>query len=163
MATLPKRFLRNYTIYFSVWTVFALFFSTQTIAQKFITGEKTPISHYVVSWLVGCYIFALLTPLVIWLGKRFPFHKDSWLRRGLLHLLFSLVFSVAQITVEAAILPRLGVFPTIMRTFSVTLVFLAMLGFHQNIVTYWTILAIQYGLDYYNRNKHCDWNSTRPN
>ncbi len=151
MATLPKRFLRNYTIYFSVWTVFALFFSTQTIAQKFITGEKTPISHYVVSWLVGCYIFALLTPLVIWLGKRFPFHKDSWLRRGLLHLLFSLVFSVAQITVEAAILPRLGVFPTIMRTFSVTLVFLAMLGFHQNIVTYWTILAIQYGLDYYNR------------
>src|SRR5437762_2099338 len=105
MATLPKRFLRNYTIYFSVWTVFALFFSTQTIAQKFITGEKTPISHYVVSWLVGCYIFALLTPLVIWLGKRFPFHKDSWLRRGLLHLLFSLVFSVAQITVEAATLP----------------------------------------------------------
>jgi hypothetical protein len=47
MASLPKRFLRNYAIYFSVWTVFALFFSSQTIAQKFITGEKTPVSHYV--------------------------------------------------------------------------------------------------------------------
>jgi sensor histidine kinase YesM len=151
MATLPKRFLRNYAIYFCVWTIFALFFSTQTIAQKFMTGEKTPVSHYVIAWLVGCYIFALLTPGVIWLGKRLPLHKNNWLGRGLLHLLFSLVFSVAQITVEAAILPRLGVFPAIMRTFSVTLVFLAMLGFHQNIVTYWTILAIQYGLDYYNR------------
>src|SRR5260370_9537411 len=128
MATLSKRFLRHYTIYFSVWTVFALFFSTQTIAQKFITGEKTPISHYVVSWLVGCYIFALLTPLVIWLGKRVPFHKESWLRRGLLHPLFSLVFSLAQITVEPAILPRLGVFPTILRTLSMAWGFLAMLG-----------------------------------
>jgi sensor histidine kinase YesM len=134
-----------------VWTVFALFFSTQSIAQKFITGEKTPVSHYVVAWLVGCYIFALLTPVVIWLGKRFPFHKNNWLRLGLLHLLFSLVFSVVQLTIEAAILPRLGVFPSIMRTFSVTLVFLAMIGFHQNIFTYWTILAIQYGLDYYHR------------
>jgi two-component system, LytTR family, sensor kinase len=151
MASWPKHFLRNYAIYFSVWTVFALFFSTQSIAQKFITGEKTPVSHYVVAWLVGCYIFALLTPVVIWLGKRFPFHKNNWLRRGLLHLLFSLVFSVVQLTVEAAILPRLGVFPSIMRTFSVTLVFLAMIGFHQNIFTYWTILAIQYGLDYYHR------------
>ena len=53
MASSPKRFLRNYAIYFSVWTVFALFFSSQTMAQKVITGEKTPVSHYVLSWLDG--------------------------------------------------------------------------------------------------------------
>jgi hypothetical protein len=70
MTSSPKRFLRNYAIYFSAWTVFGLFFSSQTIAQKCITGEKIPVSHYVVVWLVGSYIFALLTPVVIWLGKR---------------------------------------------------------------------------------------------
>jgi len=70
MASSPKHFLRNYAIYFFVWTVFVLFFSSQTIAQKCIRGEKTPVSHYVVVLLVGSYVFALLTPVVIWLGKR---------------------------------------------------------------------------------------------
>ena len=69
MASSPKHFPRNYVIYFFVWTGFVLFFSSQTIAQKCITGEKTPVSHCMVAWLVGSYIFALLTPVVIWLGK----------------------------------------------------------------------------------------------
>src|SRR5258708_17503474 len=106
MATLPKRFLRNYTIYFSVWTVFALFFSTQAIAQKFITGEKTPISHYVVSWLVRYYIFALITPVLIWLRKLIPFHQTISLPPGLVDPVSSLVVSFSHVSVRAVILPN---------------------------------------------------------
>src|SRR5258708_25098286 len=70
MASSPKLFLRNYAIYFFVRTVFVLFFSSQTIAQKCITGEQTPVSHYVVVWLVVSYMFALLKPLPIRLRER---------------------------------------------------------------------------------------------
>jgi hypothetical protein len=95
MATLPKRFLRNYTIYFSVWDgICPLLLHSDYRAEIYHWREDSGFTlHGVLAR--RCYIFALLTPVVIWLGKRFPFHKDNRLCRGLLHLLFSLVFSVA--------------------------------------------------------------------
>lgn len=119
--------------------------------QKAFSHDPTPWWHYLLSWLTGVYISALLTPAVLWLGRRFPIERSNWARRTALHLLFSIAFSVFEIAFESTLLPRMGVFPQTMTTVGVTFIVLMMLGFHQNVLTYWGILALQYGFGYYRK------------
>lgn len=146
-----KRRLRNYGIYFLIWTVVGLFFFSQGLTQKFLSRDPSPWWHYFVSWMTGVYVSAALTPAVLWLGKRFPLHRRNWPRRTALHLLFSLVFAITQLVLESELLFHFGVFPSVMKSVVATFFFLLMLGFHQDITTYWVILGIQYALHYYRR------------
>jgi sensor histidine kinase YesM len=143
------RSLRNYGWYFLVWTVVGLFFFTQAITQKFISREPTPWWHYLVSWLVGVYVWALLTPLPLWLGKRLPLQRRNWVRRTAIHLIFAIGISVGQLAIEAAILYLLGMFPTIMTGFVPTFFFLLIIAFHQGVINYFLVIGIQYGISYY--------------
>ena len=136
-------------MYFLAWTAMGLFFFTQSIWQKLFTREPTPWSHYLVSWLTGVYIWALITPAVLWLGRRFPIQRKNWPRRVALHLLLSLGVSVVQLAWESVVLPHLGVFPILMKTFVGTFAFLLLIGFHNGVATYWMILGIQAGFRYY--------------
>jgi hypothetical protein len=106
--------LRRYATYFLVWTVVGVFSFTQGLTQKFFSGDPTPSWHYLVSWLTGVYIWAFLTPVILWAGRRFPIERRNWLRRTALHLLFGVGFSIVQLALESAILSRVGVFPSIM-------------------------------------------------
>jgi len=143
------RALRNYAWYFLVWTVFGIFFFSQSVTQKVIAHEPTPWWHYLVSWLVGVYVWALLTPLVLWLGMRFRIQRRNWVRRVGLHLMLAIAISLGQLAVEGAILYRVGVFPTFMTGFLATFFFLLMIGFHQGVTTYFIVIGIQYGISYY--------------
>jgi two-component system, LytTR family, sensor kinase len=149
MGNTVTRGLRRYALYVLIWTAIGLFFFSQAIAQKLVSRESTPWWHYLVSWMVGVNIWAIVTPGLLWLGNRFPIERRNWLRRTALHLLFSIGISLGQLAVESAILYRLAVFPTLMTGFVPTFVFLLIIGFHQGIVTYFTVLGIQYGFRYY--------------
>lgn len=149
MSNSLKSFLRNLAWFFLVWTVVGLFFFSQDMERKLASHEPTPWWHYLTSWLVGVYLWALFTPLILWFGRRFSFERRNWLRRGLLHLVLSVAVSLTQLIVESIILSRIGVFPTLMNGFAVTFAVLFLLGFHQGILTYFTVLGIQYGFSYY--------------
>lgn len=143
------RGLRNYAWYFLVWTVVGLFFFTQAITQKFISREPTPWWHYLVSWLVGVNVWALLTPLLLWLGKHLPIQRRNWLPRTAIHVISAIGISFGQLAIEAAILYRLGMFPTIMTGFLPTFFFLLIIAFHQGVINYFIVIGIQYGISYY--------------
>ena len=149
MRNAVARGLRNYGWYFLVWTAIGLFFFSQAIAQKIISRESTPWWHYLVSWLVGVHLWALLTPLPVWLGKRFPVQRTKWVRRIAIHLVLAIGISLGQLAVEAAILYWLGMFPKIMAGFVPAFFFLLIIGFHQGVITYFSIIGIQYGISYY--------------
>ena len=146
-----KRILRNYLWYFSAWTVVGIFFFSQALVQKVISREPTPWQHYLTSWLVGVYLWALLTPLVFWLGRRLPIERPNWARRIAVHLPISAALSFGQLFVESILLYRLHVFPSFMTGLAPTFVFLLTIGFHQGIMTYFVLLGGQYGLDYYHK------------
>lgn len=150
MSIADRRALQRVALYFLAWTGVGLFYFTQDVTRNFLW--HVPISWWVslVSWLIGVNLAAALTPGILWLGRRFPFERRIWLRRTLLHLLFSVIFSLLQLTLDAAILSWLGIFSAIMKpSFAATLVLLLVLGFHSNIISYWTILGIQYAFHYY--------------
>ena len=148
---MTKQRLRTYGLYFLAWTAVGLFFFTQSLTQKLFSHDPTPWWHYLVSWLVGVYTSAFLTPVILWLGRRFPIERRNWPRRIALHLLLSIAFSVTQLAWESAILPYLGVFPSYMKGFVGTFFVVFMLGFHGNITTYFTLLGMQYGWRYYRK------------
>ena len=147
----PSRLLRKFAWYFSIWTVIGIFFFSQALVQKLLSREPTPWQHYLVSWLVGVYLWALVTPVVLWLGHRFPIERRNWVRRVAIHLPISILISFAQLFVESLILYHLHVFPTLMSGLVPTFIFLLTIGFHQGIMTYFILLGCQYGLDYYHK------------
>ena len=86
--------LRRYPLYFLIWTVFGLFFFSQGLTQKFFTHDPTPWWHYLISWLTGVYIWAFLTPGILWLGRRFPIERPKRVRLVALHLLLSVLVAL---------------------------------------------------------------------
>jgi two-component system LytT family sensor kinase len=149
MESALKRDLRRYPLYFLIWTIIGIFFFSQALSQKFFSRDPTPWWHYLVSWLVGVYLWALLMPGILWLGRRFPIERRNWVRRVAQHLLLGVVVSLFQLILESAILSHLGVFPGLMNTFVTTFAFLLVIGFHTGIMTYWEVLGVQYGVGYY--------------
>jgi two-component system, LytTR family, sensor kinase len=144
-----KRNLRRYATYFLVWTALGVFSFTQSLTQKFFSGDPTPSWHYLVSWLTGVYIWALLTPVILWAGRRFPIERRNWLRRTALHLSFSMGFAVILLAWESAVLSSIGVFSSMVKGFLSTFLLLLVIGFHSSIVTYFVVLGIQSGFRYY--------------
>jgi two-component system LytT family sensor kinase len=151
MRSALKRRLWAVGSYFLIWSALGLFFFSQSMVQKHFSHDPTPWWNYLASWLTGVYLWAALTPGVLWLGRRFPIERANWRRRTALHLALCLGVALAQLMTESAILPLFGVFPALMRSFGTTLAFLMVIGLHQAILTYWLIFGIQYALRTYQR------------
>jgi len=143
--------LRRYAAYFLGWTAFGLFMFSQGMVQRLFEKDPNPWWHYLVSWLVGVYVWMLLTPAVLWLGRRFPFEREHWVRRILTNLALAVAVALIQLTIESAILHRIGIFPAIMPTFAATFAFLLIIAFHQAFLMYWMLLAVQYGFLWYRK------------
>jgi sensor histidine kinase YesM len=138
-------------MYFLLWTVLGLFYASQGITQRFVSHDPSPWWHYLVGWLIGVYIWALFTPIILSLGRQFPLERDKWLRRTALQLLFSSFFSVLELTLETALYSRLHLFPALIKGFRESLTPLLIRGFHSGIVNYWIVLGLQWGVLYYQR------------
>ena len=141
-----------------------LFLFSQGMVQKAFTHDPNPWWHHLTSWMVGVYLWFLLSPLVLWLGRRFPLEQGHWIRWTSTHLALSIVVALVELTSESAILHGVGVFPSIMASYVATLLFLLIIGFHQAVLTYWIILAIQYAFGWYRsmrnaKRKPCAWSS----
>jgi len=98
-SVFSKRSVR-YGLIWGIWTIVALFFSTQVYLMNY--AEQQPI-RYTQSFLVqasSCYLWALATPLVLWLSNRFHIERSNWVRTVSLHFLFGLVLCSSQIALH---------------------------------------------------------------
>ncbi len=104
-------------------------------------------------WSVRVIISAALTPMIVWLGRRWPLERHNWPLRTGLHLLFSVLFALARAVLEAGVhaaFAALG--PSdwdrgFDGTFEIALIF----GFHTGVIAYWVVLAIQSAFRYYEK------------
>jgi two-component system, LytTR family, sensor kinase len=144
---------QNYRIlsaYFLAWTLFGLFNFSRELTRRLYWHEPTHWQETLISWMVGIYITAALTPAVLWLGRRLPIEKPFRLQRTALHLLFSLGFSVVELALETIVFIQLGLLASVMKgSFQIGFPILLVTGFHENVVTYFAVLGIQAGFRYY--------------
>ena len=99
-----------------------------------------PLASALADW----YVWALLTPLILWLGRRFPLVRAGWWWRSLPVLFVaSLVFTVVKIALRAGLGELLPGVPTM----RLQVVILAQ--FHIQVATFWVILGIGAAFEYY--------------
>jgi signal transduction histidine kinase len=153
MESALRRDLRRYPLYFLIWTILGLFYFSRGLTHRVLYNDPTPWWHYLLTWLAGCYIWALLTPWILWLGRRFSIDRDNWALRIALHVLLSAVFSVLHLALESVISPVLGIFPAVLKTVESAFVYLLPRGFHGGVMTYWGVLGVQWGILYYGKYK----------
>jgi len=131
--------------------VLGLFYFSEGLAQRMIWHDPTPWWHYLLAWMLGVYLWALLTPAILWLGRKFSIDRDNWLLPILAQLLFSSGFSVLELALESALYTRLHLFPAVMQGFRGTFSLLLIRGFHGGILDYWMVIGVQRGVLYYRR------------
>jgi two-component system LytT family sensor kinase len=78
--------LRTASIVFGGWTVLALFYLPQTYLLNLRSPAPLSVFWAFIATAALFWIWALLTPLVLWLGRRFPFERGVIVRRLLVHL-----------------------------------------------------------------------------
>src|SRR6185295_18493895 len=79
----------------AVWSVYGVVNSVQQYVVSYLaSGEfpKYPWWQPFVLQMPQAYIWALATPGILWLGRRFPFERNNWLRNGLIHAVICLTF-----------------------------------------------------------------------
>jgi two-component system, LytTR family, sensor kinase len=151
MGNAFKRDLRNYPLYFLLWTVLGLFYFSQGLTQKLFSHDPTPWWHYLVAWLLGVYIWAIFTPAILLLGRLFPIDHRPRLQAIALHLLFGAGVSAFELSLESALYARLSLFPGVMKDFRGAFAQLLLTGFHGGVLQYWMVLGVQWGVLYYRR------------
>ena len=81
---LARRSVRLALIW-GVWTLVGLFFTSQALVYEVYMEKRPPLRYVMFMQMSMCYLWALTTPLVLWLARRFRIDRDKWPRRTLLH------------------------------------------------------------------------------
>ncbi len=132
------------------WTLFGLFFASQAIAVRAYDGVPLRAGQAVASWLLCAYIWLALTPLVLWLARRFPLERRRWRRSLPAHLLACVLISLLQLAAYVWISGRLGP-QSGGPPFAAAFRHLFFGNFHFDLLTYWAIVGLSHALDYYRK------------
>jgi two-component system LytT family sensor kinase len=135
-------------IIWGVWTIVALFFSTQVFMMYYSERQPIPYKQAFLVQGIGCFLWALVTPLVLWLARRFCIDRNQWVRKVALHFIVSLVLVSALISLHFVIYMILAG-----RASSITP--MRLLGYlYPNLdrwlLVYWLMLLMSHAFNYYN-------------
>src|SRR5882757_3618628 len=89
------------TLIIALWTVPALLSTFETVVFSSLNGQPTPVWRAFVSEASGWYTWALITPLVIRMGIRFPVIRPLRWRHIAAHVAVLLLAGLAQAIVSA--------------------------------------------------------------
>jgi len=133
------------------WTLFGFFFSCQVYLHFAYLGKPESFVRIIIAWLVCSYLWALLTPLVLYLARRFPLERDAVFGRAAIHLFFGSLFSLLQLGAYTFV--HQWLIGDTSKPFLPLQKFLYLLvaEFHFNLLIYCAILGLHQALGYYRR------------
>jgi two-component sensor histidine kinase len=82
-----------------VWTVMAFFFATQVYMLSYHEEKPVSFKRALFGEGLGCFLWALSTPLVLRLARRFRIERNNWRRRVPLHFAMGLGLISAMMTI----------------------------------------------------------------
>jgi len=127
------------------WTLYALFAASQSYLSR-AYSQRIEFKPAFLYSLLDAYTWALLTPLVLWLGARFAIRKSNWWTTVPLQIVCAIVFAIVHVQIFVRVLPMIGYRSSPRVTVSV---FLA--RFHADLLTYWLLIGLRHAVDYYRK------------
>ena len=96
---LQKRRVRLGLIW-GIWTIVALFFSTQVYMMYYSENQPIPYAKAFFVQASACYLWALATPLVLWLARTYRIDRQNWHKKIVFHIGLSILLSSALIIIH---------------------------------------------------------------
>jgi signal transduction histidine kinase len=132
-----------------VWTLVGFFFASQIYVYFARTEHPTSLAKSLAWQMLAVYLFAVSTPLVLWLARRFRIERSNWRRRLLAHFLvgtaIAAAWSACHVVLDTAFDTGVS---------KLTLAYLARRTFFnldKELLVYWIIVLISHAVDYYQR------------
>jgi sensor histidine kinase YesM len=156
---LQRRWIRGVLIV-AAWTMLATFLTSQMYLAY--SRREIPIRWERIFFveLIYAYIWAALTPLILWLSRRFPIERLKWVRSLVVHLGASLFIGFATRVLHDLLL----FFVVSDAEWKFSLVKLLMNVYFMTdygVMLYWLILLISYSFNYQRRYREGEVRATR--
>ena len=146
-----RKLILKWALVAAGWTLFGLFFASQAIAVRAYDGHPLRVGETVAAWLLCACLWLGLTPLVLWLARRFPLERRNWHRNLPAHLVACVLVSLLQLAAYAWLSGRLGLQRGSQLSFFESFRGLFVGNLHFDVLTYWTIVGLSHALDYYRK------------
>jgi len=153
-ALLRERRVNFALIIFAIATVVAVLYSLERYFYRQLLGQQVSLGQLVPAELVFTYIWALLTPLVMWMGRRFPVwgaHHGRDVRSALRNWAAQLVAVVSFVVVHVALFTAASLLLAGGSPIPASRLFTGYLAswFTLDSIVYCTLLAVYHALVYY--------------
>jgi signal transduction histidine kinase len=132
------------------WTLFGLFFASQVVIGRAYAGKPLKAGEALTAWLICAYLWLALTPLVLYLARRFPLERRRWLTHSLLHFAAGAVFALLQLMTFIKVASWVGL-DSGTQSFLQAIRNLLVTNLHLSLLTYWAIIGLSHALDYYRK------------
>jgi two-component system, LytTR family, sensor kinase len=142
-----QRFWVRVSLVWGTWAIVAFFFATQIYTAYYKEQNPIPFRRALFMQGVACFLWALATPFVLWLARRFCIDRNNWLRRVPLHFLLALTLSIPMITLDYVVhmlYMGLGNSLTMLRGFQ-----FVFYNLDRCLLIYWVIVLISHAFNYY--------------
>ncbi|MEO8573399.1 MAG: histidine kinase [Pyrinomonadaceae bacterium] len=146
-----RKYVKWLTIW-AVWTLFALFFASQFALQNQLSERPVPFWQ-ILSWqLVSGYIWFGISPIILFLSRRFPFDEGKWKTSLPVHVISCVAIAFIQLLMDSFVLTRLGYppnrqFPSFFAAYK----FFVLVNLHLSILIYMGVVGISSAYRYYQK------------
>src|SRR5438270_11032710 len=149
--TSRTRRLLQWALMFLAWTLIVVTFSLQAYVFSVARGRPDNFWHEFLVASTDWYIWAALTPLVLFFCRRFRISSDNWLSAVPVHLVAGIIISFLQLAIQVRL--NYIVNPGYKMTYWRVVYFFATFKGHINLLTYWVIVALNHGFYYYEQSR----------
>ena len=131
-----------------IWALAALFFATQVYMMYLKEERRIPFSQGLFLQGLSCAIWALATPLVLWLARRFRIERNNWRRTVPFHFVVGIALVSLMIVVDYVLyMIYLG---RVANITPLTIFQNVYYNVDRLLLTYWVIVLISHAFNYYN-------------
>lgn len=150
-----RRSIVRLALIFAAWTLYALFSASQGYLSRAYSQPVNFKPVFLYS-LLESYTWAVLTPLVLWLGFRFLIRKKNYWYTVPLQIVCAIAFAFIHTQVLVQLLPLIGY-----RTSPQMAASLFRARLHSDFLTYWLLVGLSHALDYYRKYQERELKATQ--
>jgi len=141
-----RRGVRNWLAVWAGWTILGLFFAVSSSLTYLSMGRAANWTLSIQRSLLEWWLWALLTPIVAWLARRFPLDRTRLSRNAAIHAAAGLTIAVVKSAADRAAFAWLTGVWTYWLVSTLAL----------QLFVYCAIVAAAHGLGYYERSRERD-------